>query len=84
MRIKELKLTNFRCFESLSIEMDEQLTVLIAPNGAGSAGEEGVGTSDGTGGSGVVRYCRGRSIVKTVAGTYQPEPFTVKADWKIS
>ncbi len=35
MKIKELKLTNFRCFESLSIEMDEQLTVLIAPNGAG-------------------------------------------------
>ncbi len=35
MRIKELKLNNFRCFESLSIEMDEQLTVLIAPNGAG-------------------------------------------------
>ncbi len=35
MKIKQLKLTNFRCFESLSIDMDEQLTVLIAPNGLG-------------------------------------------------
>jgi len=32
MKIKQLKLTNFRCFESLSIDMDERLTVLIAPN----------------------------------------------------
>ncbi|MDM8550828.1 AAA family ATPase [Desulfobacterales bacterium HSG2] len=32
MKIKELKLTSF---ESLSIDMDGQLTVLIAPNGAG-------------------------------------------------
>ncbi len=35
MKLKKLELTNSSCFESLSIEMDKQLTVLIAPNGAG-------------------------------------------------
>ncbi len=35
MKIKKIKLTNFRCFESLEMEFDQQLTVLTAPNGAG-------------------------------------------------
>jgi predicted ATP-binding protein involved in virulence len=35
MRLKKLELTNFRCFESLSIDLDEQLTVLVAKNGQG-------------------------------------------------
>lgn len=35
MKIKNLRLTNFRCFESLEIKFEKQLTVLVAPNGAG-------------------------------------------------
>ena len=35
MRLKKLELTNFRCFEYLSIDLDEQLTVLVAKNGQG-------------------------------------------------
>jgi len=35
MKLKTLEITNFRCFESLSIDLDEQLTVLVAENGAG-------------------------------------------------
>ncbi len=35
MKIKTLKLYNFRCFEQLTIDMDEHLTILIAPNGLG-------------------------------------------------
>ncbi len=37
MKLKNLKITNFRCFESLSIELDEQLTVLVAKNGQGKS-----------------------------------------------
>jgi predicted ATP-binding protein involved in virulence len=35
MKLKSLEIKNFRCFESLSIDFDEQLTVLVAENGAG-------------------------------------------------
>jgi predicted ATP-binding protein involved in virulence len=35
MKIKKLCLTNFRCFEQLSIEFDERLTVIVAENGSG-------------------------------------------------
>jgi predicted ATP-binding protein involved in virulence len=35
MKLKSLQITNFRCFESLSIDFDEKLTVLVAPNGLG-------------------------------------------------
>jgi predicted ATP-binding protein involved in virulence len=35
MKIKTLELTNFRCFESLKINLHEQLTVLVANNGYG-------------------------------------------------
>lgn len=35
MKLKTLEIKNFRCFESLSIDLDEQLTVLVAENGAG-------------------------------------------------
>ncbi|MFZ2169841.1 MAG: AAA family ATPase, partial [Methylococcaceae bacterium] len=35
MKLKKLEITNFRCFESLSIDLDEQLTVLVAENGVG-------------------------------------------------
>jgi len=35
MKLHSLQLTNFRCFESLTIEFDKQLTVLVANNGMG-------------------------------------------------
>ncbi len=35
MKIKNLELTNFRCFESLTVNFHEQLTVLVANNGFG-------------------------------------------------
>lgn len=35
MHLNKLELSNFRCFESLSIDFDEQLTVLVAENGVG-------------------------------------------------
>jgi len=37
MNLKKLQITNFRCFESLSIDLDEQLTVLVAKNGQGKS-----------------------------------------------
>jgi predicted ATP-binding protein involved in virulence len=37
MKLKKLEITNFRCFESLSIDFDEQLTVLVAKNGHGKS-----------------------------------------------
>lgn len=35
MKLKNLKLTNFRCFETLNINFEDQLTVIVAENGAG-------------------------------------------------
>jgi len=35
MKLHSLQLTNFRCFESLTIEFDKKLTVLVANNGMG-------------------------------------------------
>ena len=35
MKLRMLQLTNFRCFESLTVELDPQLTVLVADNGVG-------------------------------------------------
>lgn len=35
MKIKSLKLTNFRCFEDFEIPFDEHMTVLVARNGQG-------------------------------------------------
>jgi Predicted ATP-binding protein involved in virulence len=35
MKLKKLEITNFRCFESLALDLDEQLTVLVAENGVG-------------------------------------------------
>jgi predicted ATP-binding protein involved in virulence len=35
MRLTRLTLSNFRCFESLQIELHPEMTVLIAPNGSG-------------------------------------------------
>jgi predicted ATP-binding protein involved in virulence len=35
MKLKNIQITNFRCFDSLSIDLDEQLTVLVAKNGQG-------------------------------------------------
>ena len=35
MKLKRLHLKNFRCFDELSIEFDDRLTVIIAENGAG-------------------------------------------------
>lgn len=37
MKIKNLRLTNFRCFSSLDIQFEPQLTVLVAPNGGGKS-----------------------------------------------
>ena len=37
MKLKKLEITNFRCFESLAIDLDEQLTVLVAKNGQGKS-----------------------------------------------
>lgn len=35
MRLEQLQLHNYRCFENLTIDFHPELTVLIAPNGAG-------------------------------------------------
>ncbi len=35
LRIDELSLTNFRCFDSLTLRLDPQLTVIFAENGGG-------------------------------------------------
>lgn len=35
LNIRRLKLRNYRCFSEIEIEFHEQLTVLVAPNGAG-------------------------------------------------
>ncbi|MGB4497388.1 MAG: AAA family ATPase [Methylococcaceae bacterium] len=35
MKLKNIQITNFRCFDSLSIDLDEQLTVIVAENGSG-------------------------------------------------
>jgi len=37
MKLKTLEIKNFRCFESLSMDLDEQLTVLVAKNGQGKS-----------------------------------------------
>lgn len=37
MKLKNLKITNFRCFKELSIDLDEKLTVLVAKNGQGKS-----------------------------------------------
>ena len=37
MKIKKLDLVNFRCFDSLQVRFDDQMTVLVAPNGAGKS-----------------------------------------------
>jgi predicted ATP-binding protein involved in virulence len=37
MKLKTLEIKNFRCFESLSIDLDKQLTVLVAKNGQGKS-----------------------------------------------
>ena len=35
MKLEQLTLQNYRCFENLTIQLHPELTVLIAPNGAG-------------------------------------------------
>lgn len=35
MKLKRLEIANFRCFESLAIDFEDQLTVLVAENGVG-------------------------------------------------
>ena len=35
MKLKEIRLKNFRCYEDLTVPLHEQLTVLVAPNGQG-------------------------------------------------
>jgi predicted ATP-binding protein involved in virulence len=37
MKLKNLQISNFRCFDSLSLDLDEQLTVLVAKNGQGKS-----------------------------------------------
>lgn len=35
MKLKEIRLRNFRCYEDLTVPLHENLTVLVAPNGKG-------------------------------------------------
>lgn len=35
MRLHQITLKNYRCFEQLTIDLHPELTVLIAPNGGG-------------------------------------------------
>lgn len=35
MKLKEIRLKNFRCYEDLTVPLHENLTVLVAPNGKG-------------------------------------------------
>lgn len=35
MKLERIELVNFRCFESVTVELDEHLTVLVAENGNG-------------------------------------------------
>lgn len=35
MKLKEIRLKNFRCYEDLTVPLNEKLTVLVAPNGQG-------------------------------------------------
>jgi predicted ATP-binding protein involved in virulence len=35
MKLTQLTLENFRCFDKLTVALDEQLTVIVAPNGQG-------------------------------------------------
>jgi predicted ATP-dependent endonuclease of OLD family len=35
MRLKEIHLTNFRCFEQLDIQLNDRLAVFLGVNGAG-------------------------------------------------
>jgi predicted ATP-binding protein involved in virulence len=37
MKLKTLEIKNFRCFESLEIDLHEQLTVIVAKNGQGKS-----------------------------------------------
>lgn len=37
MKLRKLEITNFRCFESLYIDLDGRLTVLVAKNGQGKS-----------------------------------------------
>jgi predicted ATP-binding protein involved in virulence len=37
MKLKNVEITNFRCFESLSLDLDSKLTVLVAKNGQGKS-----------------------------------------------
>jgi len=37
MKLKSVQINNFRCFDSLSIDLDQQLTVLVAKNGQGKS-----------------------------------------------
>jgi predicted ATP-binding protein involved in virulence len=49
MKLNSLKLENFRCFKSIKIDFDEQLTVLVAENGAGkTAILDGIAVALGT------------------------------------
>lgn len=35
MRLTKLMISNYRCFDEMEIDLDEKLTVLVAPNGSG-------------------------------------------------
>ncbi|HFI9481070.1 TPA: AAA family ATPase, partial [Escherichia coli] len=37
MKIANIRLTNFRCFDEFSVDFDPRLTVLIARNGRGKS-----------------------------------------------
>lgn len=37
MRLRQVELTNFRCFRNIKVSLDERLTVLVGTNGAGKS-----------------------------------------------
>lgn len=37
MRVNSIKVQNFRCFESMTVNFDSRLTVLVGKNGAGKS-----------------------------------------------
>lgn len=49
MRLKKLKLHNFRCFEDLEVEFHDNLTVIVGVNGSGKTSiMEGAAVAVGT------------------------------------
>lgn len=89
MRLDTLRLENFRCFKEVEIAFDEQLTVIVAPNGGGkTAILDGVvvalspfvgRTGTGKGKQFQQKDSRKVLVKADAGGSYVPSPF-----WEIS